>query len=373
MYQSDGGANVASSRDIERVAADWLAQAEAGRLDAAGHAEFERWLQSATAHRVAYVRLRAAWRESARLKAIGAGVPSGQVPSRGAWRAAAWWATSGGAAESDPAHSGAGRPGAPVSRTDKPARVRPQPRPHTRRVWVAAAAVVLACVCGLVLHALHHDPGDRLATQIGVIESRPLADGSTMTLGTDTQVQVRMSERERLVQLQRGEAFFDVAKDPARPFVVQAGDQRVVAVGTKFSVRREDAGVRVLVLEGRVRMEPVATPPHAGPAPVLAAGGFALTGAQGALVQGEDPGQVERATRWRSGYLAFDHTTLADAVAEFNRYNLRRIVLEDAELARIEVTGNFRWSNADAFVRLLEAGYGVRATRGDGEIVLSRR
>ena len=79
---------------------------------------------------------------------------------------------------------------------------------------------------------------------------------------------------------------------------------------------------------------------------------------------------AERALDWRDGYLAFRNSTLADAAAEFNRYNARKIVMGDPQTAALRVGGNFRWSNTETFVRLLEQGFPVRAEREPDRIVL---
>src|SRR5262249_47175706 len=96
--------------------------------------------------------------------------------------------------------------------------------------------------------------GGRYSTPVGGIDNVALADGSRMTLNTDTRIRVALTETERRIELDKGEGFFEVAKDPSRPFVVYAGNKRVVAVGTKFSVRRENDDVEVIVTEGRVRL-----------------------------------------------------------------------------------------------------------------------
>jgi len=211
-------------------------------------------------------------------------------------------------------------------------------------------------------------------TAIGEVQEVPLVDGSSATLSSDSQILVTLSRGERHVDLQRGEAFFVVAKDPSRPFVVSANGRRATAVGTRFAVRREDGAVRVVVTEGVVRLEPESHPGGSRqPTTLLPAGSVALAGDSGVVVHSESVLQAREYLSWRNGFLSFHDTPLASAVAEFNRYNTRKIVIGDTAIGSIRVGGNFRWANTDAFVRLLKQGFPIRAERAHGEIVLYRR
>ena len=204
---------------------------------------------------------------------------------------------------------------------------------------------------------------------VGSVTSVPITDGSTVTLNTNSRIRVAVSDHERRVELNRGEAFFEVAKDPTRPFVVVVGNRRVVAVGTKFSVRRDEQNeVRVIVTEGRVRIEPM-NEAEAVPAE-LTAGAIARGAGESVLIQKRPIDEIEEALSWRKGYLVFRDTPLAEAVTEFNRYNNRRVVIDDPELAQIPIGGNFRATNLDAFVRLMEDGFALRAEFRGNEILL---
>jgi transmembrane sensor len=222
--------------------------------------------------------------------------------------------------------------------------------------------------------------GERYATAVGAVASLPLADGSRMTLNTDSKVRVVFSEQQRHVDLSQGEAFFEVAHDSRRPFVVQAGNQRIVAVGTQFSVRREGDGVQVVVTEGRVRVENneprqgegadlAAIRPHTSRI-MLSAGGVARTRKDAVDVQNHPLAEAEEILSWRSGYVFFRATRLDEAVAEFNRYNSRQIVIRDPGVAAMQLTGKFRATNTDAFVNLLERTYGIEVERTDASISL---
>ena len=120
-------------------------------------------------------------------------------------------------------------------------------------IFATAASVLLAVAAGAYLWFQSSE--NRYTTPIGGIASVPLQDGSNITLNTATEVHVALTGRERDIDLERGEAFFQVAKDAKRPFVVNAGRKRVIAVGTQFSVLRDGDDIRVIVSEGTVRIE----------------------------------------------------------------------------------------------------------------------
>ncbi len=356
-----------SSRKIERMAAAWLAKGDAGDLDKHEQAQFDAWLAASTRHRVAYLRLDAAWRQSDRLRALGAGVPVGTVPARRSWSLSAFV---------DRPDSSAPRP----DHTKVPGRKAESTRRATmaqrRRVWLGAAMGALATAVILIAiwqryPAVQHGV---YRTTVGTLQSVVLADGSEATLNSDSDIVVDLSLRERDIDLRRGEAFFQVTKNPRRPFVVSAGAHRVIAVGTRFSVRREGEHMRVIVTEGVVRVEADAS---AGalhqPTTLLPAGSVAEVDNVDLLVRQIGPDRAEQLLNWRDGFVTFDDTPLAAAVTEFNRYNKLKIVIADPSVATMRVGGNFRWSNTQAFVRLLEQGFALRAERRDDTIVLQRR
>lgn len=340
------------SEQIEQTAADWLARRDCGTWSDADEAALSGWLESATAHRVAYLRLSAAWQQADRLKAIGAGVPAGTVPVPGALELRPQFE------EAVPAES--------VAAVTEPAHASSY-SDRRLRYSLAAAALIAGIAAGWHFWSIEQDT---YRTRVGAIATVPIPDGSTVTLNTDSAIRVAVTESERRVDLEHGEAYFEVAHDPGRPFVVQAGSQRVVVTGTKFSVRRLDGELRILVREGRVRVEVTDAAPEV-PVPELVAGTVARTVGGGTLIQQESLEEIEVALSWRSGYVVFRDTTLAEAIAEFNRYNTRKIVIDDPALAALRIGGNFRSTNVEAFVRLLEQGFRIRATREGDEIVLT--
>jgi transmembrane sensor len=209
---------------------------------------------------------------------------------------------------------------------------------------------------------------------MGKLDSVRLPDGSRATLSSDTRIDIALSRQERRIDLQGGEAFFEAAKDPERPFVIAAGDRRAVAVGTRFSVRRSDTDLRVVVTEGVVRLE-VPSTRRGGAATVrlLPAGAVAVVDRDGVTAHQGSLASAERALEWRGGFLRFEDTPLVEAAEEFNRFHARKLVMGDAEVAALRIGGNFRWSNLDGFVRLLESGFAVRVEHRGELIVLHSR
>lgn len=344
----EGTMGIGAGIDVERSAADWLARCDRGCADPAA---LEAWLESDTAHRVAFLRLRAAWDEAGRLQALGAGLRGDGPPPRGHW--------------SEP----------PETRREQmlqalAARKR-LPVRHRRGLRAAAAVVVCVMAGGLGWRAWTHVDTAAYHAALGETVFQPLADGSQATLASGSAIEVALSHRQRRVELLRGEAIFAVAKDPDRPFVVDAGRHDVVAVGTRFSVRRDVDALRVVVTEGVVRLE--AAQGGSGPSALLPAGSVALVGDDGVMVRSMSPVDADHLLEWRDGLLSFRDTPLAEAAAEFNRYNMRKLVVGDAGAGALRIGGSFRWDNLDGFVRLLEAGFPVRVETDGDRIVLRSR
>lgn len=207
-----------------------------------------------------------------------------------------------------------------------------------------------------------------IATGVGEQREVRLADGSRVRLDTDSRVRVRMTASGRGVALERGQALFTVARDPARPFVVAAGETRVTAVGTVFDVRRDPAGVRVTLVSGVVEVDGGGD----RPAPArMTAGQQGRVTAAGLEVRAVD---TAAATGWAEGRIVFRDTPLAAAVAEVNRYLDDPIVLEAGASGGTPVNGVFRTGDRDAFVSAAAGGLDLRAThRADGAVVLGPR
>lgn len=357
-----------SSIRIERAAAAWLARRDAGPWGPRDQAELDAWLAASIARRVAWIRLETAWRESGRLKALGAGQPPGTLPARGQW------ASFTDSPQLPPTDSGRLLPPADPAAALVFARRQPASKTPKRAAMGLAALVLAVAGASAWQWRLNHVAQPIVyRTALGGLQAIPLDDGTRATLSSDSRIVVALSRRERRVDMERGEAYFHAAKDPARPFVVTVDGYRAVAVGTRFAVRRDAHGARVVVTEGRVRLEPAPDAGNRHPPVLLTAGSMALADGNGVVVRSGTVAQAELALSWREGFLSFRDTPLAAAAAEFNRYNASKIVVSDPEVASIRIGGNFRSANVEAFVRLLELGFPVRAERHGDQIVLHRR
>jgi transmembrane sensor len=202
-----------------------------------------------------------------------------------------------------------------------------------------------------------------------------LSDGSVVDLNADSRIQTDFTPGERRVRLLRGEALFSVAKNPARPFVVEAGAVAVRAVGTAFDVRRGADEIEVLVTEGKVRLE---RPAVVGASPAMTP----LVAGQRAVIDVDDPSRspvistvtpasLQQALAWQAVRLEFSELPLTEVVAEFNLRNSQQMVIGDIETGKLRLGGTFRTDNIEGFVRLLDASFGVKAEyRDDGVIIL---
>jgi transmembrane sensor len=356
--------SLSSDSDIvEASAAAWLAKREGGHWSAADQVVLERWLEESTGNRIAFIRLQAAWERSERLSALGAGVATGNIPARDSWvlRASATPLN----------HIEASHP------TEQPAFGYADTRSVPSRrisVWMtrAAAAVVVAAGISGGLWYWSSDSPAVYTTQIGGLSSIPLSDGSTVTLNTDSQIEVDLKSSERRITLKRGEAFFEVSKNATRPFIVTTGDKQVTAVGTQFAVFRQTGEMRVLVTEGRVQVANRSLLGTSGETPVDA-GSEATTTNNGVVVDHLDESRLDQLLSWRSGYVTFRDTPLPDAVADFNRYSVRKIVIDDPSLSAIQIGGRFRSNDADAFLSLLQTGFPIKVSQSSGSVHLTRR
>lgn len=311
---------MSAAREIEDRAARWLIRREEPDWSDRDQAELDAWLEQSLAHKAAFWRLDHGWREADRIRSLGLASEPGRDSAEA--RMGRWW---------------------------KP----------------AALAASLAAVVGVgALQLGQHAPAPaiveaRYHTPVGGRTTVPLPDGSRIELNTATAVRTAITAYRRKVWLDRGEAYFDVAHVEGRPFEVHAGDRIIMVLGTKFSVRRDADRVMVSVIEGRVRIED-SDPAETAPSAILTAGDVAIARGPSTLLTARSEARVESALAWRDGMLTFDQTTLADAAAEFNRYNRRPIVISDPAAASIRIGGTFRASNVDAFVRLLRDAYGLR-------------
>jgi transmembrane sensor len=226
--------------------------------------------------------------------------------------------------------------------------------------------LVFATALAITTLSLKPLQADTYSTKIGEISSVRLDDGTEVRLNTDSTLRVRFAHGQRRVELVQGQAYFEVAHDPSRPFVVLAGGARVRAVGTQFDVRRSEGEVRVVLTEGRVAVTEKRS------------GETTLTPGQAILLDGKRtaprPSSVDvtALTSWRTGTLTFHNQTLADAVQELNRYSKTKIVLDASAPRQLVINGAFQAGDTHEFVAAASLLYGLKAkTRSDGDIELS--
>ncbi|HVM23090.1 MAG TPA: TonB family protein [Sphingomicrobium sp.] len=316
------------SQQIEERAAQWLLQREEPSWSAADQVRLDEWLSQSDAHKVAFWRLEYGWRKADRLAALAA-------------------------------------PSQPAARWDDLSWRRP----------LALAASLVLVFSFLVGHwSSAPQPTQsplRFETAVGGHKLISLPDGSRVELNTDTQLRAVVNATTRAVWLERGEAFFDIAKQPNRNFVIYAGTRTITVLGTKFSVRRKQSDLVVAVLEGRVRVDAAEANVAARHATV-GAGDVAIASGRSTLVT-KSPEVVQEQLAWRTGRLLLHDVTLADAAAEFNRYNQKKLVIDDPQIASLSVGGSFLARNVEAFAQLLRDVYGVDTRHRTNTITLAGR
>lgn len=253
----------------------------------------------------------------------------------------------------------------------------------TRAVLSRAAAAVLALavigaggyglkVGGLIDFSRY--TSQQYATRVGEKTSVTLPDGSVVTLNTDTAVRTVPSRDRRIVYLDKGQAFFRVAKNADRPFEVHAAGRVVTAVGTAFDVRVDSGRFEVTLVEGKVRVAaPVASPavkpgqiPPVRTTEMLAGDQLVALGEREWTLARTD---ALRETSWVAGRLKFEGKPLGEVVLEFNRYSIRKVIVEDPALAARPISGTFRADDQDAFIEALEIAHLARVGKEDEEVV----
>jgi transmembrane sensor len=255
---------------------------------------------------------------------------------------------------------------------------------HPQRWWIAAAAALAAVAVGVgALRLQRGSELQTLSTAVGQQRNVTLADGSVVTLNTNTIVESDLRHRTREIYLRKGEAHFQVAHDRSRPFLVHAGDAVVRAVGTAFEVRvLADQHVDVVVNEGRVEVQPALPAPqntraHPAAAPTvraLNAGERLSTASLDYAVIPVTEQQLSTELAWREGAIVFDGERLSDAIAEIERYTDARIIVSDPDVAALRVGGRFRTGNVQEFFDALQTALPVSIRHaGDGVVFIDPR
>ncbi len=323
---SEPGSELSPGEAIEQRAADFLQRRRFWDWSGADEAELNAWLAQSVLHRVAYLRLEAGASRVERLAAL--------------------------------------RP--------SPAEPRAEGKTASARLRflipaLAAASVVFAVVFGPPLARYLLQPADRnFATDVGGRALLKFGDGTQIELNTDSAVRYRMTTQDRMVWLDKGEAYFRVKHDAAHPFTVFAKGRRITDLGTEFFVRNEQDKLEVALLKGRARLASGAQVATLTPGDDAVATPIALS------VTKKTKQELADELAWQRGVLVFRHTPLAKAIREFNRYNRTRIVIADPAIANLTIGGEFRTDNTRDFLELAKAVLKLSVERDGNDILLSR-
>ena len=328
------GREAGSRREAVRAAAaEWAVRLSDPACATDTRAAFEAWRAESFENEAAFERAHAAWERTERLRAFKPGLA---------------------------------KPDADLFAPEEAPR-----RAFDRRSpWTLMAAV--AAISGVVgTGVLTATASTAYATDIGERRVVVLADNSRIELNTDSKVVVRYRGGVREVKLVKGEALFEAAADK-RPFVVKARDSRIETTGGELSVRLGAENAAVTVRRGAVEVEPDGK----GPAKEtkIAAGPAMVYGPAGSHAQPLSDAEIERALAWRQGAIALNGQSLSQAVAEFNRYNRRKVRIADPSIADLRLAGYFQSTEPMAFVTAVTHTFPVRASEGeDGVIRLARK
>jgi transmembrane sensor len=316
---------MSAEREVQPTAYDWMVQLHQGPLSTAQKAALSDWLLDSPAHVRALLELMLVDHDLRSLP-----ISAEQVSE---------WVQ---AVRSTPEPLVLGSP-------DRPATGAPPATARKSRIrWSLAAGVVVAVLGAL---GFSHWEAGRYSTGLGEQRVISLADGSVVSLNTESALKVDFSSSRRSITLQKGEAFFRVAHDPSRPFEVAAREATVKAVGTQFNVRMAARATVVSVLDGTVEIRGSAHDGGADPDPSIAM--RVTKGEQSQIPVADDTRHADslitraadratlRAAAWTQGRVDFDSTPLIEVIAEFQRYQIVSVKIDDRETRELKLTGSF--------------------------------
>ena len=328
--REEGGENPEPlvTREIAAEAAVWIARLHGPQRTRRMERECRAWQARSAAHRLAFERCTDLWMEAA-------GVNRAAVA-----RAAA------ASAPRDAARDG-------------------------RKPWPFAVALAVSALAGVLVFGLWRDD-DAYSTGVGEQRLVVLQDGTRLSLNTSTRVRVELGSKRRTVDVEGGEALFEVAKDASRPFVVKAAGSEVRATGTAFVVRYTPAlkgsgeALDITLVEGRVVVSAAALrgARHEAPEVEMTPGErLHLAGraraAEGVKSQVDRP-RMDQVLAWKRGEAVFDNTSLSDAVAEMNRYSAMPIRVVDADaVGGLRVSGLFKTGDNASFAHAIATLLGL--------------
>lgn len=323
---------------LEAEAAEWVVRFDSGDATAEDYASFQEWQNRSAHHREIAARLSRLWSDLDTMKALVE--PLDGSPAVASSRMRAFW------------H-----------------------RPRTMGLALLAASFLLVIVAVPIYNALRYSPPTIIAyeTAVGAQRTVSLPDGSTVSLNTNSLVQITFSRQRRDVRLVRGEAYFEVAHDEKRPFAVFAGRGVVRDIGTAFDIRLLPKAVDVTVLRGNVELAALmqASSPGERHLGVLAAGQNAVFDRGVDRLSLVSDAAINRRLAWRQGVLVYAGEPLAQVVADFNRYTDVKVEIGDPKLRDLRVGGYFEIGKNDAFFESLKDNFGIRVQwRDDSHVQL---
>jgi transmembrane sensor len=326
----------------DEAASYWLVRLDSGALTAPEQAEFEAWRAESSTNAAAFERAREAWNlfENAEGDSHSAALRESALDVRPESRRGIWLG------------AGAGIAASLLAAAALHVDLLPSPPRQAAKVVMARSPATNEAV----------EPGQgEFATGRGDRRTVNLPDGTTLTLNTDSAVRVAYAPGRRFVRLLRGQVLFEVAKDHRRPFVVQAADREVTALGTVFEVTLDRDRMKVTLVEGKVVVDAAGDrPANATIKPTIMAPGQEFVATVGAAPQLARV-DVDQQLRWREGFVEFNDVPLAQAAREMNRYSSRQLIIHDDATGNLRISGVFRTGNPERFGAIVGELLRVRA------------
>lgn len=251
----------------------------------------------------------------------------------------------------------------------------PKPNPLRSFGWVTAIAASLAVVVLSSIMFFQTGPSAVTYTTLkGEMETVMLKDGSLITLNTDTRLSASFSEGERRIFLEKGEAFFEVAKDPSRPFNVIMGKNVVRAVGTAFNIKHRGNITQVTVTEGVVEVNSKTfkgLQSNISQITTLKIGAdLKITPTEMITIMLSDA-QIQKTASWRTGLVHFEEERLSSIVKELQYYSRKEIILANKKVGDLIAGGSFNTKNVKAFLKALELTLPIKVIEREKVIILS--
>jgi transmembrane sensor len=330
---------IPGARKAEYEASEWIARLNADHVSAEDRARFEAWRRSDLLNSRAFEELSRTWNRFSRAGQLArGGVPGRPAPPLKTYRGSRRW-----------------------------------------KVPAAAAAALLVVALAIGTYVRWMARPETFQTAVGVQFAVNLPDGSLMEMNSNTRVQIDFDRNQRVVRLERGEAFFKVVHNAARPFWVATPDGWARDVGTQFDVYVKPGDLLVTVSEGAVQV-------GAGRGAAAASGSGRMGSATVTLARGQQADlasgravkrtlsaeRLAEAVAWRGGSVFFEDRPLGEVVSQLNRYSVEQLVLEGDALRKLRVGGVFQANprGAAALLRMLEHNFGVMERREGKRIYL---